>query len=67
MKKLIAAIVLHALPAFCSRKRANNVTKWYNTAKQGRKRLEEDGSRHCGFQMTGDYGKKPGRPAGNNQ
>ena len=33
--------------------------------KQGRKRLEENGSRHCGFQMAGDDGKKPGKSTGN--
>ena len=44
-KKLIAAIVLHTLPAFCSCKCINNVTKWY-IVKQGRKRLEENGSNH---------------------
>jgi len=32
--------------------------------KQGRKRLEEDGSRNCGLQMTGDDGKKPERSTG---
>jgi len=26
----------------------------------------ENGSRHCGFQMTGDDGKKPRRSSGNN-
>jgi len=36
--------------------------------KQRRKRLEEDGSRQCGFQMAGDDSKKPaGRSIGNNE
>jgi len=29
--------------------------------------MEEDGSRHCGFQMTDDDGKKPGTSTGNNE
>jgi len=68
-KKLIAAIiglVLHTLPALCSCKRVNNVNKWY-IVKQEKKRLEEDGSRHCGFQMTGYDDKKPGRSTCNNK
>ena len=65
-KKLIAVIVLHTLPAFCSCKPVNNVTKWY-IVKQVRKRLKEDGSRYCGFQMACHDGKKPGRSTGNSE
>ena len=32
-----------------------------NIVKQGRKRLQEDGSRNCSFKMTSDDGKKPWR------
>jgi len=35
--------------------------------KQGRKRLEEGGSMHCRFQMTGDDDKKSERPESNNE
>jgi len=31
------------------------------------KAMEEDGSRNCGFQMTGDDGKKPGRSTSINE
>ena len=60
-KKLIAAIVLHRLPAFAV---ANVSTMSLNdiiSIKQGRKRMEEDGPRYCGFQMMGYNGRKPGR------
>jgi len=35
--------------------------------KQGKNRLAEDGSRHWGFQMTGDDVKNPGRSADNKE
>jgi len=58
-EKLIAATVLHTLPALCSCKRVNDVTKWYCQVWKV-KAAEEDGSRHWCFQMAGDDDKKPG-------
>ena len=67
-KKLIAAIVLHILPAFAvanvSKMSLSDILSLNDIVKQRWKRLEEDGSKHCGFQMTGNDGKKPGRSAG---